>query len=223
MIPGIRNDGLRLQYTSINVVSLRCAGTLAGVVVLGAAARNGPGAGTISATAGGLTWQAPNSALAGAVCPIPTSAAYLLEDGADPSCWVRVQVDVDYLPASGGAQVFLGDVYDNAVGQDDVAAANAAAGSVSTLNLTLLNVSGNAIRNALLWLDPTASGISELTVSSDDTNYYQPTSSSDPHVLAWSTIAVGASVNLWLRRTTPSAAAFNPTILNMLQWEWEGA
>jgi hypothetical protein len=198
--PATANDSVRLQLSGSDVVSMRVAGALPGVVVLFASAQNGVGEGILSASAGGLSWQAPFSEQPGATVPIPTDGVYMLEDNLNPSAWVRVQAYVDYLPTSGAATIEIGDSYSPA--------ALVAGGDVSA-GVTALT----------LWIDPFTTGI---TVSSDGTNFYDPTSQSDPNALVWATLAAGASVNVWVRRTIAADSAFNPQVLNVLDWAWMG-
>lgn len=220
MIPTTRNSGLRLQLSGADVGGLRFLGELPGLVVLAVAARNGTGSGRLIASDLGVAWQAPGSTTPGPPCAIPADGNYLLEDGADPSCWINVAAHVAFLATSGEAQIGLADRYNN-LGPSDVAATDAAAGLVTTTEYTLKNVSIYPVINARLWIDATASGAAALTVSSDGTNFFDPTSSTDTHVLAWASIAAGASVNVWVKRTIAAASASNPKILNLLQFQWQ--
>ena len=69
MIRATRNDGLRLQLSSSDVVFMREVGAVPGTALLAASARNGPGEGTLGVLSGSLlTWQAPGSVVAGAPC-----------------------------------------------------------------------------------------------------------------------------------------------------------
>jgi hypothetical protein len=219
--PATANDSVRLQLSGSDVVSMRVAGALPGVVVLFASAQNGVGEGILSASAGGLSWQAPFSEQPGATVPIPTDGVYMLEDNLNPSAWVRVQAYVDYLPTSGAATIEIGDSYSPAalVAGGDVSATQAAAGQVVTTEYALTNVSAAGVTALTLWIDPFTTGI---TVSSDGTNFYDPTSQSDPNALVWATLAAGASVNVWVRRTIAADSAFNPQVLNVLDWAWMG-
>jgi len=223
MIPATRNDGLRLQLSGADVTSLSALGTLPGVVVLAAAAANGPGLGTLIASAAGLAWQPPSPPalpMPGASQACPGDGTYLLE-GADPAQWIRVQVYSAYLPASGSAQVALADLY-GGVGIDDVSAANASAGLTETTQFSLTNVTPSLITGVTLWIDPVGSGAGTLSVSSDGTNFFQPHYQGDPNVLTWSSIASLASVSVWVRRTIGAAAVSNPRLLNLLRWAWNG-
>ena len=189
--------------------------------MLAAAGKNGPGVGMLMASPAGLAWQAPGSDLAGQPQAVSPDGSYLLLDGVNPSCWVRVQIFNEYLPSSGAANVYLEDAY-NALGTSgpgDVSASEAAAGQVVTTTYTLENVSGNAVYNVTLWLD---NSTVDLLVSSDGTNFYAPMSQGDPNVITYAAIAVGASANLYLKRTIAAGAASNPEVLNVLEYAWTG-
>lgn len=222
--PNTRNAGLALQVysTSAIVPGLRIVGTLTGVVIQGAACRNGPGTGILTLSPQGtLSWQAPGSGAAGTPQPVLAGGAYMVEDGDDPSQWVAVEVYPTYL-TTGQAQISFEDAYATGPTEADVTAANASAGYVLTVEYTLVNVTANALTAVKLWLDPTASGFAGLTVSQDGTNYYQPIGPADSHALSWAAVAPGAALNLWVKRTTAAAAASNPGLLNVLQWGWMG-
>jgi len=220
--PGTRNNGLRLQLSGSDVGGLRIIGTMPGIVVTGAAARNGPGQGLlISSTGSQVAWQAPGSSIPGPAVNVSAGGAFLLEDGTDASCWLNILAYPAYLPGSAQAAIALVDSYNN-VGPADVAAADALAGLVTTTEYTLHNSTAGIITSALMWIDNTASGYAELSISLDGTNFYTPYTSTDTHVLAWSSIAAGASVNVWVKRTIGASSASAPSILNMLQWQWNG-
>ena len=225
MIPGTRNDGLRLQLSGSDVGGLRIIGTMPGCVVNAAAARNGPGQGLlISSPGSGLAWQAPGSTTPGAVVGtsgLTSGTAVMLEDGEDPSMWISLLVYPAYLPGTGQAAIAFEDLY-NDVGPADVAAADALAGVITTTEYTLLNSSGAIITGALMWLDDTASGFAELAISQDGVNFYQPTSATDPNVLSWATIAAGATASVWVQRTISATSASSPGLLNILRWRWNG-
>lgn len=218
--PGTRSDGLRLQLAGSDVVSLRVVGGIAGVVVIAAAGRNGPGSGRLIASAGGLCWQAPGSVVAGDAVPIPADGVYLLEDGTDASAWLRVQAYAASLAASGEARVYLADRY-NEFGPDDVTAANAAAGIVETVQFTLANVTPAVITGAVLWLDPSAVSAG-LAISSDGVSFFTPTNQTDATALTWASINPASSVNVWVRRTLAAGKASNPQILNTMRLAWNG-
>jgi hypothetical protein len=222
MTPGTRNDGLRLQLSGSDVGGLRIAGTLPGVVATAAAARNGTGIGLLTASPDSiLSWQAPGSSASGVGVDGSGGGSIMLEDGMDPSSWLRVEVYPDYLPSAAQALVLFADSF-NDIGPDDVGAADALAGLTTTTEYTLKNMDAvHAITDARLWLDSGASGFSSLSVSLDGTNFYEPTSASDANVLLWGTIAPSASVNIWVRRAISADAASNPSILNLLQWAWQ--
>jgi len=216
-VPGSRGDALRLRFMGADVVSMRVIGDgIPGVIATAAAARNGVGAGRLSADGNLLRWQAPGSATPGPAVACAADGVYLLEDGADASKWLRVQVYNAFLAATGEARVFIGDRY-NELGPDDVAAADAIAGIIETTQYTLFNASAAPVLNVLLWIDAATAGIA---VSSDGVNFYTPTSAGDPHVLSWSSIGPSGQVPLWMKRTISAAATSDPGILNELQFSW---
>lgn len=257
MIPGTRNDGLRL-LTTANIgpsspgpflfppgyipywpgfgvtpgsstlsecVSMRWAGTMPGVIVTAVSARNGIGTGTLVATNAGLSWQAPGSTIPGTPAEISGDGNYMLEDGTDPSAFVRVAVYADYLPDSGGGTVAIGDSYGPAalLAGGDLSAADAAGGMISITQYSMTNVTANAVINVKLWLDTSASGEADLLLSSDGMNYFAPLSSTDAHVISWPIIAAAASQTLWIKRTIAASSAANPKLLNEIQYSWQGS
>lgn len=219
MTPGIHSDGLRLQLAASDVNFMRAVGSIAGVVVLVASANNGPGVGQILVSTGGLiAWQAPGSLSPGVPQPCSADGTYMLEDGADRAKWIRISVTAAWLAEGGAAPVYITDSF-NAFGPDDVSAANALAGITESITFALKNMTPLVINTVRAWLDP---AVAHVTISSDGTNYYDPTSETDAHVLAWATIAPGAAVNLYLRRTIAAASASNPEVLNLMQLAWNG-
>lgn len=233
MTPGTRNDGLRLELAAAEVACLRWdqSGPLSGVQVTAAAGINlvggGVNAGTGRIIAGmtgatpTLAWQAPGSGTPGSPCLITADGSYMLEDGEAPSRWIRVTVTTAYLPSSGEGLVTLSDFY-NAMGPNDVTAAQATAGNTQTVTFTLTNVTPLPIVRVFMWLDGTASGLANLFLSSDNVHFGQPASKVDAGVLSWASIAAGASVNVYVKRVITAGALANPELLNILQYIWIG-
>jgi len=225
----VHGDGLHLQLSGADVNFLAATCRMPGIIVLAAAARNGPGTGrifavTVGGNSGQLSWQAPGSPLAGAIVDCAIDGGYLLEDGADPSRWIRVSVYNAYLSATGNGAVMLADTYNSLgqIGGDDVTAANASSGVAETTTFTLKNLTPSIITGVKLWLDSTVAGFASLSVSSDGANYYQPASAADPAALTWSSIAGGASVNLYVKRTIAANSVYNPRVLNAINFSWNG-
>jgi len=215
---GTHGDGLRLRRTGVDLISLAVVGAIPGVVVLAAGGANGPGVGWLSLSSYGLSWRAPESSSFGSPQLFSEDGTYLLEDGEDAGKWVRVQVYTDYLPATADALVYLEDRY-NDLGPADVAAAQASAGQTVDTGYQLANVTPMTIVGIKLWIDP---AVSSLSVSSDGITYYTPTSESDPHVLSWSIVGAGGSVNVYVRRTIGAGAGPDPKVLNALHFSWTG-
>lgn len=216
---------MRLQLAASDVISLRTAGTLAGVVVLAAGGANGTGIGRVIASLGNggaaqLAWQAPGSATPGTPQPVSPDGNYLLEDGEDAAAFVRVAVYGSYLPQAGEARVYLGDRY-NELGPADVSAADASAGLTTITQYTLANVSPSTVYDVRAWLPPVfySPGI---TISSDGVNYFTPISETDPNVLTWASIAPGSGVTLYVKRVSSPGRLSDPAVLNELFTAWTG-
>lgn len=216
--PATHSDGLRIRASGVDIAFMRTVGTIAGCVVAACAARNGEGYGILTAAPGGfLSWQAPGSATAGTPTQATADGTYLLEDGEDASKWISVTVSIDYLPSAAQGRVYIADSF-NAIGIADVAAADASAGLVSNATLTLYNATGFSVTNIKLWLED----ITGLEVSSDNVTFYAPTSEADSHVITYASLAAGASVNLYVRRTISPSTASNAAILNHIVYTWTG-
>lgn len=211
-----------MRVSGSDVEHLAVVGSVRGIVPLAVAARCGPGTALLACGEPGsprlLQFAAPGGSLGQAVA-VYADGAYVLEDGTDPSKWLRVEVARAWLPdSSAQARLFLADRY-NEVGPDDVDAADAAAGKVETFTLELANVSPDLVRDVRAWLAPSATG---LEISTDGTTWYAPTSEVDAHVLAWASIARAASATVYVRRTTAAAVSPAPAILNLVELAWSG-
>jgi len=216
---GTGADGLRLELSSAEVPFMRVVGAIAGVVVLATAAQNGVGSGRLICNDGLLQWQAPGSNTPGTAVDCSAGGTFLLLDGESISKWIRIEVYEDYLPAAGQATVLLQDAF-NDFGLGDVDAADALAGQVETVEFELHNVSPDEALSVNLWLDPLASGFDALEVSQNGVDFYAPDSQDHADVLAWASIAAGASESVWVRRTIPAAEASAPELLNHLIYAW---
>lgn len=210
--PASHADALRITVSGVEVQHLRVAGTVPGVVPLLAAGRNGPGQGRLRTSAAGdaLAWRAPGSATWGAWCSVPADGDYLLLDGDDLDCWLRVEVHTAYLVGSAEAIVALADRWTNAVAQADVTAAEAAAGDVLEYALTLTNA-GTQTLDVVAWLDATTAA---LELSADGVSWSAPTD--EASAVALGTLAPAATATLHLRRTIAAAADSDPDILNLI-------
>lgn len=220
-LAGTHADGLRIQVSSVDVVHLALVGTIRGVTPLAAAGKNGPGTGQIQSVVAagapvGFQWAAPGGVF-GPMTYAPATGDYVVEDGADAGKWIRVHVDLTWLPgAAEVGDVYLKDRY-NELGPDDVSATNAAAGIVETVTLTILNASPDRVRNVVAWLGASAAG---LAISPDNVTFTSPTT--EGAGISLGTIAKGASAPLYLRRTITAGASPSPSILNQLELSWNG-
>lgn len=219
MNASLHGDSLHLQLAGVSVVSLAAPNVnLAGVVIQEAAGRNTPGQGTLTLNNGSMSWQADNSTTNGTAASVGAGGVFVLEDGADISRWIRVQTLATYLPTAAQATVATADSY-NPVGLGDVVAAMAATGGTLTTEFTIKNVGTASLTGGLLWIDTTGSGATVLTVSTDGTNFYAPSSATDSHAMTFS-LAASSSANLWLKRIIAASTPASPAQLNILQASW---
>jgi len=213
-----RADSLRIEVASVEVEHLHAVGTIPGVAVLTAAGRNGPGSGRLSSEGDGtmLRWRAPGSATAGEAVPVG-DGQYILEDGDDNDKWLRVQVYADQLlPSPTEGIVYLRDVYQSPVAQDDATASEAAAGDVTTYTLTLKNYNQTALSNVRVWIDPAST---QIELSADAVTWYTPYT--EAVALPLAEIAPAGTVTLHVRRTVPAAEPANTGILSHLCFAYD--
>ena len=196
-------DALRLYASpGVEITHLRAVGTIPGVRILLAAARNGPGVGMLRYLDGSLYWRAPGSATFGDAVAATVDGEYLVTDGEDAFKFVRCQAYADYLQERDG-RVFLADRYQNAIGHDDVTAAEALAGSIETWQITARNESNVPLYHVSAWVDFETSG---LELSANGVDWLGGASLGD--------LSPAAEVTLHLRRTIGAEAAYDPAVLN---------
>lgn len=144
-------EALQFKIGGAEVVSLAALGAVPGVVVALASGRNGPGVGVLRCLSGRLAWKAPGGTFGAEVTPT-ADGVYCLADGVDSGKFVRVQVWTAWL-ASGEAAVYLDDVYGNGLCASDLTAADAAAGLVTTVQVTVENAGATPIADIRAWLE----------------------------------------------------------------------
>jgi hypothetical protein len=204
-------DAIRLKVGGVEIAQLANANTIPGVQVLAVAARCGPGRGLLTLDAGQrLTWQSPGATLPGDLVDVSAGGDFLVESW-DAACWVRVHVEAAYLVAGSQAAVYLADVYDNAIADGDVAAADAAAGVVQTWSITLANNSSQEVQNLRAWLD---ASVVDITISADGASWVTPTS--EATAVSLGTLPAAASAMLHVQRTIASDAAPQPRVLSLI-------
>lgn len=219
-LPAQHADALRLELDSVEVEHLVPIGTIPGVAVLAAAARNAPGSGTVRSSGDGslLSWKAPGSSSFGPDVEAAADGDYLLEDGEDPSKWLRVQVWRQYLvPGAAEATVSLRDLYNNAAGHDDVTAAEAQAGDVETYTITMKNEGTLTLSQIKVWLD---AATDDLEISENGSSWVNPTS--EAAALEFPDLVAGGTDLLHLRRTITGGADPDPNVLNHLHLSFAG-
>ena len=213
-------DSLRLSVSGVEVKHLGCVGAVPGVAPLLAAARNGPGSGDLKTEGDGtwILWRAPGSSSYGTPVALSGDGAYLLEDGDDRDAWLRVQAYTSYLlPAGAAGRVLLGDVYAGGTTDDDVAAGEATAGSVTTYTITLRNDSAMRLGRLVAWLDAATAGIE---ISDDGVAWVNPTSEATG--LELPDLGPGATDTLHLRRTIAALADSDPEVLDVFHVAFDG-
>ena len=216
-----RGDAVRVKFSGSEVQHLSRLKTIPGVAILAAAGRNGSGVGRLRSSpsnASALEWKAPGSSSWGTPVDVSAGGSHLLEDGADPGKWLRVTAFPSFLVGAGEeSEVYLGDRV-NAIGGDEVSAAEASAGLVESHALELVNESPMTVLNLNAWLDPTTSG---LEISDDDATWVSPTVEGSALALS-SALAPAASVSLFVRRTVGAGASAAPGVLSLIQLSWKG-
>lgn len=216
--PFTRNDSImfRVAGTSNEVQHLTAIGTIPGVVVLEAAARNMPGAGRLRSVGDGtrLSWRAPGSSTFGAPERIEADTVIQLEDGEDTTKYVRVQVYKSWLAIEPTeARVYLADRYENAPGHDDVTAAEASTGNVEAYVVDIANVSASIISDFDVWLQPDTPF--HLEIGTNGTTWQAPVV--EANALRLPDLPVGGTTQLHIRRTVAANEPSNPDILTWVR------
>ena len=219
MSPATASDSLRFKVSSVELVYLHTVGTIPGVAILAAAARNGPGSGSLRSVGDGteLQWQAPGSASYGNRVQAGTDGTYMLTDGEDAGKWLRVQVYATYLLGPSASPVLLADRYDNGLATDDATAAEASAGSAETYQITMENVSAMTLHQLVVWIDP---AVNDIEISDDGVAWVSPTT--EATALAFPDLVPGGTDILHLRRTIAAASASDADVLNRFHASWLG-
>ena len=220
--PASKADALRIEISSTEVRHLAALGTIAGVAVLAVAAKNGPGSGRLRNVGGNLGWRAPGSATFGPDVNVTADGIWLLCDGEDVGCWIRVQVYFDNL-AGEEAEVLLRDRHssgssDDTIGSDDVSAAEASAGDIETFTVELRNDSQVILSQVIAWLD---AATADLEISDDGAAWVSPTT--EGAGLSLADIPAAGSITLHFRRTIGAASSSDPDVLNHIHLSFSGA
>jgi len=212
------SDALRLYTGSDEIVSLRSAGTIPGVVVLAVAGRCGRGTGELQTTAdgAGIRWRAPGDAAFGKAFYPQIVDDYLLEAGSGPHKWCRVHVTPQSLIPSAARRVLLDDRYGNGLHTTDVTANEASAGDVLIETLTVKNESSRDARRVRAWLD---AATPDLELSADQIQWSAPTS--ELSGVALGDIAAGGDMDLYVRRTITAGETADPRRLNIIRLGWD--
>lgn len=202
------------QYDGDPLAPPATLGIPAGVQITEAAGLLSAGVGRLAvvARAGGgrgLQWTAPGGA-AGDVIPADADGEIRVDDGAQPDHWLRCTLTAARLAAGDAAAVQIASSGPSALDPGDVAAAAAAAGSVETRELTLVNRSAALdLENLTVWLAP---GTRFCEVSLDNVTYSAAEDETAAlAALGATTLPAGGSIAVYVRRTIPAGTAANPS------------
>lgn len=136
--PDLSTGGYR-SSTEIETLEHVDDGGIANVTVDFVSGANGPGAGTVTATGSStLTWTAPGSSTPGDAVTIANGETRVLEDGADPSKYVRV-TRTSATALSGSSVVEIADVYSNLLGMESTSSAERTSGKTVYRCLAMVN------------------------------------------------------------------------------------
>ena len=220
-----RADALKLRVDHSIVGSIYDAAlmapirTITGVILVDASHRNGPGKGAIRSERDGrtLSWRAPGSAKFGTGVTVTADSDVLLEDGEDSGKYVRARVKFAYLP-SGAVEhaVYLQPLWNLILA--DIGAAEAAAGVVvDRTDFILENTSERAIKKVKGWIEP---GTDYLQISNDGAAFSAPTS--EVTGVVFGNLAPAGTTPIYTRITIPAATAYNPKVLALLHFSFDG-
>lgn len=219
--PAIEVDALRVHYAGVQVETFERIGTLDGVVVLDACARNGVGVGRIRAAGAAgdqLSYKAPGSLAWGepVTVSLVSDEEHVLRDGTDDLRFVRVGTYSDWLGSAGEATLDLVDTY-NVIGGGDVNAGQAAGGDTGTQEVELENVAPViSITTVKVWLDVLQEGIE---ISDDGVAWVAPTE--EGTALSFLTIRALDSKTLYIRRTITAGTDASPYEVVLLRYGYD--
>lgn len=217
---GTHADALDTWSDTAEFASLHWYGAVAGIRPILFSGLNGVGVGRLRINAAGeVSWKAPGSATYGpGVLAIAEDATVVLEDGENPGKYARVEISHDYVIGQGEATITLTDVFDNMLSSVDVTAAEASAGDTLVVSVYLKNVSTDTLADIRVWIEDGT----YYTISLNGSDYYAPDSESHGDVLYSASLAVGASLRIYVKRVIPGSTEFQPTMLVHLGYSWNG-
>jgi len=211
-----RADGVRLTSGSSEVIHLADLGVIPGVIITAVAGLCQSGVARLRCIDGlGVQFKAPGSSGWGAAVSPSLDGEYLLEDGSNADCWCRAYIYLDDLQAGTEAEVTLTNIYDNAVVDDDVTAAEAASGATLDHAVAIKNDSGAAIHKLTVWIEA-GGGIDYI--SPLGSSWVNPTD--EDSGLAYGDLAAGSSTPLHIRRVIGAAASADPKVTGALRASW---
>jgi hypothetical protein len=195
---------------------------------------NGAGDGILSATDGYHLQWAPPGQSSGAAVAIANGETKVLS-GSDVNQYVRVR-RISASPLSGSRVVNLHEVFNNALGGEDVE--NPSVQVTEYRGLALKNVSGGTVTNLRVWIDPfltenlavglvavtSGTGMQDLVVGGDHGSAPSGVTFSSGYTsgtgVALASVSADAYAGLWLRRIVAANALPSPSRRCMIHWQW---
>jgi len=211
-------DKVKVKVGGLEVISLRIAGTVGGVVPLMAAGMNGPGLGRLRYVAADATlaWRAPFSLNYGAPVDVSADGIYVLTDGGDVDKWFRVEVVAACLPADDEEElVQLRDISNNDVASHDVTASESSEGDVEIWTFSVVNESTERVHDLRAWL---ATANSHLSLSANGSTWTGPNNEADG--IALGDLSPSETASLYVRRSIQASTASDPSVLAHVRFSY---
>lgn len=205
---------------------------MVGIEILEVSGGNGPGVGALGATTDGkVTWTPP-----GGLPGLPVSIANGEEAtlfGFQTGAFVRVRRFLD-VPLQGTHVVTCIDVFNNAIGMENVPSADAVSGEVYYRAFLGLNRAPWILAVLQFWIDPDADGTLAIAVETPSSGAIQTIAdeTTAPTGLTWSSgttaatglqvtgLAANDTLGLWVRRTIAADTEPGMSFLSAIRYRF---
>ena len=118
--------------------------------------------------------------------------------------------------------VLFFDVFNNGIGYDDVSAAEALSGDITSWEVQLYNQSDYILSWIYLWID---TAVNYIKISDDDSIWVQPIGiprQKPADALLIPNAAPGGTSSFYMQRTIPAATAARRRVTNIIHWKYSG-
>lgn len=200
-----------------------------GIQILEVSGYNGRGVGALSAaSADSLQWRAPRDSDAGEAVEIDTGEEAVIVS-ASAGAWIRVK-RVGTVDLSGTHSVRVLDLYNDVIGFEDVANADAVAGLVDEIALMFKNEGDGWFRDLRFWIGtdneaPIAIAAETPTAgelqASPSTGITWSSATTRATGIAYGDPALGEQVGLRIKRTIPALATASGTVLVQVMYSYD--